>query len=64
MRPDQWACKPDTAVLPRARVTRQGGVVDFAACWRVICPPRLGRPATGLAVSRALGDIDFKEPDR
>ena len=44
----------------RARIVKQGGSVEFASCWRVICPAR----NTGLAVSRALGDIDFKEPDR
>ena len=34
--------------------------MEFASCWRVICPAR----NTGLAVSRAFGDIDFKEPHR
>ena len=36
--------------------------VDFARCWRVIVDPGGGRPASGLAVSRAFGDLDFKEP--
>lgn len=36
--------------------------VDFARCWRVIVDPGNGRPASGLAVSRAFGDPDFKEP--
>jgi hypothetical protein len=30
--------------------------VDFARCWRVIVDPGDGRPASGLAVSRAFGD--------
>lgn len=46
----------------RQRVESNGGVVDFAHCWRVIIGPKDGRPASGLAVSRSLGDLDFKEP--
>ena len=33
-------------------------------CWRVVSPAHNGRPATGLAVSRGLGDLQFKEPVR
>lgn len=46
----------------RKRVESNGGIVDFAHCWRVIIGPKDGRPASGLAVSRSIGDIDFKEP--
>lgn len=46
----------------RLRVEALGGRVDFARCWRVIVDPGDGRPASGLAVSRSFGDLDFKEP--
>lgn len=48
----------------RARVEAAGGRVDFQRCWRVIVEPREGRLGSGLAVSRSLGDLDFKEPKR
>ncbi|GFR41712.1 hypothetical protein Agub_g2462, partial [Astrephomene gubernaculifera] len=48
----------------RARVEAAGGRVDFQRCWRVIVEPREGRLGSGLAVSRSLGDLDFKEPRR
>ena len=53
--------KPD---LPaeRARVLAAGGAVEWQGCWRVVCGARAGRPAAALAVSRSLGDLDFKEP--
>ncbi|KAI8463922.1 MAG: phosphatase 2C-like domain-containing protein [Monoraphidium minutum] len=46
----------------RARIEDAGGRVDFQRCWRVVVEPRDGRPGSGLAVSRSLGDLDFKEP--
>ncbi|KXZ41809.1 hypothetical protein GPECTOR_276g723 [Gonium pectorale] len=48
----------------RSRVEAAGGRVDFQRCWRVIVEPREGRLGSGLAVSRSLGDLDFKEPRR
>lgn len=54
--------KPD---LPheRARVLAAGGRVEWQGCWRVVAEsPLPGRPAGGLAVSRSLGDAQFKEP--
>ncbi|KAG2486043.1 hypothetical protein HYH03_015250 [Edaphochlamys debaryana] len=50
--------------LERQRVEAAGGRVDFQRCWRVIVEPREGRLGSGLAVSRSLGDLDFKEPRR
>ena len=40
------------------------GVLGACRCWRVVSPAHNGRPATGLAVSRGLGDLQFKEPTR
>ena len=37
-----------------------GGRVEFQRCWRVISTAR--GTNTGLAVSRSLGDLEFKEP--
>lgn len=34
--------------------------MEWARCWRVVVEPRDGRPGSGLAVSRSLGDLDFK----
>lgn len=48
----------------RSRIEHAGGRVDFQRCWRVVVEPRDGRPGSGLAVSRSLGDLDFKEPAR
>jgi len=48
----------------RQRIEDAGGRVDFQRCWRVVVEPRDGRPGSGLAVSRSLGDLDFKEPAR
>ena len=47
----------------RARVLAAGGRVEWQGCWRVVAEsPLPGRPAAGLAVSRSLGDAQFKEP--
>ncbi len=48
----------------KARVLKAGGRVEFQRCWRVVVEPKDGRPGSGLAVSRSLGDLDFKEPRR
>lgn len=48
----------------RSRVEANGGQVDFQRCWRVICPAQNDRKASGLAMSRSLGDLSFKEPRR
>ena len=42
------------------RVKAVGARVEFQRCWRVISTAR--GINTGLAVSRSLGDLDFKEP--
>ncbi len=42
------------------RVKAIGGRVEFQRCWRVISSVR--GTHTGLAVSRSLGDLEFKEP--
>ena len=55
--------KPEL-VAEKQRVEANGGRVEMQRCWRVICPAANGRPASGLAVSRSLGDLDFKEPAR
>ena len=44
----------------RARVEGCGGRVEMQRCWRIISTAR--GTNTGLAVSRSLGDLDFKEP--
>ena len=44
----------------RARVEGSGGRVEMQRCWRIISTAR--GTNTGLAVSRSLGDLDFKEP--
>lgn len=46
----------------RSRIEARGGRIEFQRCWRVVVEPRDGRLGSGLAVSRALGDLDFKEP--
>ncbi|KAK9794905.1 hypothetical protein WJX73_003566 [Symbiochloris irregularis] len=47
------------------RVRAAGGSVENAFGWRVVGPARGDRKLScGLAVSRALGDLDFKEPQR
>ncbi len=43
----------------RARIAALGGRVEMRGCWRVMIAPPAG-PARGLAVSRAIGDIDWK----
>lgn len=55
--------KPD---LPEesARIKKNGGQVEFQACWRVVLQGYGIRPKVGLAVSRCLGDQVFKEPNR
>lgn len=53
--------KPDLA-QEKSRVDAVGGRIEFSGCWRVICEPRENRPGSGLAVTRSLGDLDFKEP--
>ncbi|KAL6761608.1 phosphatase 2C-like domain-containing protein, partial [Haematococcus lacustris] len=46
----------------RSRIESVGGRVEWQRCWRVVVEPGDGRPGSGLAVSRSLGDYDFKEP--
>lgn len=48
----------------RARVLAAGGRVEHQGCWRVVTgwSPCGTRPPAGLAVSRSLGDQDFKAP--
>lgn len=55
--------KPD-APAERGRILAAGGRVQWHGCARVVCAGRAGRPAAALAVSRSLGDLDFKEPHR
>lgn len=55
---------PCKAYPHHRHVAHAGGRVDFQRCWRVIVAPREGRLGSGLAVSRSLGDLDFKEPSR
>ncbi len=48
----------------RKRVLDSGGRVEFQRCWRIIAASTnedAGR-FTGLAISRSLGDLGFKEP--
>lgn len=47
-----------------ARIKNNGGQVEFQACWRVVLQKSGVRPKVGLAVSRCLGDLVFKEPNR
>lgn len=55
--------KPD---LPRERdrILKLDGRVDFQRGWRVIVEMGGGLMGKGLAVSRCLGDLLFKEPKR
>eukprot|EP00803_Ostreobium_quekettii_P006847 evm.model.scf_1978.2 EVM.evm.TU.scf_1978.2 scf_1978:2915-7076(+) len=55
--------KPD---LPRERnrILKLDGRVDFQRGWRVIVEMGGGLTGKGLAVSRCLGDLLFKEPKR
>lgn len=46
----------------RERIHKMGGRVYYAGCWRVLTGGDGNGPVVGLAVSRSLGDIDFKEP--
>ena len=48
----------------RRRIQAAGGSVELVHCWRVMRPASKGVPASGLAVSRALGDLQFKQPLR
>jgi len=47
----------------RKRVYDEGGRVEFCGCWRVIAENRGRNVRAALAVSRAIGDIDFKRPE-
>ena len=47
----------------RKRVYDEGGRVEFCGCWRVIAENRDRNVRAALAVSRAIGDIDFKRPE-
>jgi len=53
--------KPST-VTERRRVTEIGGRIEFCGCWRVIADHPFKPVRAALAVSRSLGDIDFKRP--
>jgi serine/threonine protein phosphatase PrpC len=45
----------------RARVEAAGGRVEHLGCWRVVSiPADPARLPAGLAISRSLGDLDFK----
>lgn len=51
-----------------SRIRKRGGIVDLHGAWRVFLPSAItfaGRliPRSGLAVSRAFGDVIFKEPE-
>jgi len=49
-------------VTERQRVTSVGGRIEFCGCWRVIAEHPTKPVRAALAVSRSLGDIDFKRP--
>ena len=53
--------KPSMAV-ERRRITAVGGKIEFCGCWRVIADHPYKPVRAALAVSRSLGDIDFKRP--
>ena len=46
----------------RRRITAVGGKIEFCGCWRVIADHPYKPMRAALAVSRSLGDIDFKRP--
>ncbi|KAK9914952.1 hypothetical protein WJX75_002812 [Coccomyxa subellipsoidea] len=48
----------------RKRVLERGGRVEFQRCWRIIAAGTNEHSGhfTGLAISRSLGDLCFKEP--
>ncbi|CAG9467250.1 unnamed protein product [Pedinophyceae sp. YPF-701] len=49
----------------RRRIVDNGGMVELVGCWRVIiATPGEGRVLSGLAVSRSLGDVEFKQPTK
>lgn len=47
----------------RRRITAIGGRIEFCGCWRVIADHPYKPVRAALAVSRSLGDIDFKRPN-
>ena len=50
--------------LEKKRIEAEGGAVaNIGGVWRCIPPKKRNTPVTGLAVSRGLGDKDFKNPD-
>lgn len=53
--------KPST-MNERRRITAIGGRIEFCGCWRVIADHPYKPVRAALAVSRSLGDIDFKRP--
>jgi len=55
--------KPDRP-SERRRITARGGVVERLGVWRVLAavPGGDGSVLSGLAVSRSLGDAEFKRP--
>uniref|UniRef100_A0A6T5SZ91 PPM-type phosphatase domain-containing protein n=1 Tax=Ostreococcus mediterraneus TaxID=1486918 RepID=A0A6T5SZ91_9CHLO len=53
--------KPSSAT-ERRRITAVGGKIEFCGCWRVVADHPFKPVRAALAVSRSLGDIDFKRP--
>jgi serine/threonine protein phosphatase PrpC len=53
--------KPSVA-SERRRITEIGGRIEFCGCWRVVADHPTKPLRAALAVSRSLGDIDFKRP--
>ena len=53
--------KPSSAT-ERRRITAVGGKIEFCGCWRVVADHPIKPVRAALAVSRSLGDIDFKRP--
>jgi serine/threonine protein phosphatase PrpC len=54
--------KPSSAT-ERRRITAVGGKIEFCGCWRVVADHPFKPVRAALAVSRSLGDIDFKRPN-
>merc|ERR1719199_2041219 len=55
--------KPNLPAEKKRIQAKGGAVAEIAGCWRAMLPQTRKMGIVGLAVSRALGDFQFKNPD-